>query len=251
MSRKPKVLVLNLNDELIQKLKGKNYEVVTVGKSEIISSNEHSFYENKFKNLNKYNWILFTSRNGVKKFIEKCKLLGISLSEIKTKIAAVGPKTAKELKINNIEVNFLPSKFTTECLARELPANAGDKLLLIRSKLANEEMEEILKSRGFYVDTLRIYEVKYSISSYNIDEILDCDIIIFTSASSVKALTNLLDEKVIRKLKEKCTVACIGPVTSETALNMGFKVEIIPKRYTIEDLIEEIEKNYGRFKSDS
>ncbi|MFP3189807.1 MAG: uroporphyrinogen-III synthase [Thermoproteota archaeon] len=245
MNKKTKVLVLKLNNDLIQKLKEKGYETLIIGETEVNFVEDFNSIDEKIKKINEYEWILFTSRNAVKKFAERCIFLGEDLSNLKPKIAAVGLKTAQELSKINMRVDFIPTAFTTENLAKELPANKGDKLLLIRSKIAYEKMEEILKSRGFLVDSIRIYDVKFKKVDYIADEVLKCKLIVLTSASSVKALFKLLDDETVKKLKENCDVACIGPITAKAALDMGFKVTIVPKRYTIDDLIDEIEKNYG------
>src|SRR5579875_3881318 len=102
--------------------------------------------------IEEYDWLVFTSATAVRYFYRRVKELRIPLANLKARFAAVGNKTAEALKEIGIEKSFIPSKNTTEGLASELPKE-GKRVLLLRSNLANEELYNILKDRGFEVDT--------------------------------------------------------------------------------------------------
>jgi len=237
--------------ELIEnKLIEKGFKVNSIEVGRLSILNDWNNIDKEIVNLDKYDWIIFTSKTGVNLFFDRIETSNINLHELKLKFAAVGSKTANEIIKHGFNVSFIPEIYTTYELGNNLPLNQGNKILLIRSKLSNDELEKILIRRGFQVKTIYAYQIAFVKSNYDENEIINCDLVIFTSSSMILGLINFLDKDTLEIVKNKCAVACIGPITKESAEKFGFKVKIVPKRYTIDDLINEIEKFYGNIKSD-
>src|ERR1700722_4136475 len=102
-----------------------------------------------FQDLASFDWILFTSANGVRIFIKMLKDEKINLSVLKkVKIAAVGTKTAETLKKNDLTVHFIPAEFTTENLANEFKNIKGKKILFPRADISTPLLVKALEKKG-------------------------------------------------------------------------------------------------------
>ncbi len=182
-----------------------------------------------------FNWLIFTSSNAASYFLETIsplKLEGI-------KIAAVGKKTADCLEDHGLEVNFIPSDYTSETLGNEIPVLPNEKVFIPQSALSTNNLVEQLKNKKALVETLAIYDnqsVKYS--KEELDKILNkpIDFITFTSGSCVKAYINNKINLPIAK------IICIGPSTTKVAAENNLEVAAIPNEYTVEGMVEEIKK---------
>jgi len=192
------------------------------------------------ENLKNSDWVVFTSRNGVKYFLEKAgkKLLS------QKKIAAVGPKTRDELTINNLAVDFIPSKFTTKDLGEEIPINAGEKIFLPRANIASKALTEILEKRGAVVFNVPIYQTKLIAKrSKELEEMFlkkQISLITFTSPSTIEGFfRGFNDEKIKLKILD-CPVLCIGPVTEKKAKEVGFKKVFVAESFTTDGMINKL-----------
>ncbi len=196
-------------------------------------------------NLNKYDWIIFTSVNGVKFFWQRAKKIGFTAKEIsQIKIAAVGPATAYALKKRKLKVNFFPKNFLTREIVTGLGKLSGKRVLLPRADIAKSELKEILSQKGAIVNQVSAYSTILAKSSSKLKTILkeeEIDWITFTSSSTVKNFTQLLNG-INKKILAKTKIACIGPVTAKTAAKAGFTVDIVAKIHTIDGLVDAIVK---------
>ncbi len=203
--------------------------------------------------LEKYDWILFTSVNGVKFFFERLDALEEDVRELGgVKIGAIGPKTALAVKNQGIRPDLVPSEYRAEAVIEGMKQwkLKGARILLPRATVAREVLPVELASMGATVDEVPAYEtVKPDEDTGHVREMFEkgiLDMVTFTSSSTV---TNFMDmfrgqvEQLIEWMA-KVTVACIGPITAETAEKNGLTVAITPKEYTIEALTEEIVKYF-------
>ncbi len=188
-----------------------------------------------------FDWIVFTSGYGAKTFAEEVMSGGLFHLLLNVKVAAVGPGTYSSLKRFGIGVDFLPENYTTSALADELPAEAGKRVLTVRSKEGGSELEEALSKRGFIVRRINAYEnVK---RRKPIREVSDNDIVIFGSSEIVRTFAELS-----REVRPANLYAVpIGPKTLNECTRLGYRILFVPKVYTYEEIFEELRslKNGG------
>ncbi len=198
------------------------------------------------KKISNYNWVIFTSENGVKIFF---KILWEASKDWRvfgnTKIAVIGASTKKALEKFGIKPDLVPAKdFTQEGLINEFAKLdiKNNSILIPRAKEARELLLEKLKEMGAKVDVLPIYETKIcKESKEKLKKALEegVDIVTFTSSSTVKNFFKLCEDLDKEKLKD-LIFASIGPITSSTLRDFGFEPHIEAKEYTIEGLVNAI-----------
>ncbi|MBI2841787.1 MAG: uroporphyrinogen-III C-methyltransferase, partial [Armatimonadetes bacterium] len=192
-----------------------------------------------------YDWIIFTSANGVEIFIKRLFELGHDVRAMGgAKLAAIGPATAAALHRYGLKVDYVPSEFVAEAVVQGFPEDpSGKKILLARAKEAREALPEMLMEMGADVTVLPVYETIVEDSDAGrVREMIqagEVDIVTFTSSSTVKNFVGLLDGI---QLPENVTVACIGPITAKTAQELGLEPDIVAEDYTIDGLVEAVLK---------
>jgi uroporphyrinogen-III synthase len=204
------------------------------------------------RNLSSYDWIIFTSVNAVRFFLQRGKEIGISVQEqLKGKVAAVGTKTAVALRKQNIKVDHIPAKFTADDLLESLKDElvAGQKVLIPHANLAKKNLANGLENLGLFVDDIVTYETIADDScKEEVRHLLEnsqADVITFTSPSTVHNFLALLDGLNWEEFLHSVTIAVIGPVTAEAAKQLGLKVDVIAKEYSIPGLIQELVRHVG------
>lgn len=193
-----------------------------------------------------YDWLLFTSANGVRVLLDRVRDLGRDVRSLKgPKIGAIGPKTAEAIADAGIKVDFTPTEFVAEAVVREFPENASGKRILIpRAEQAREVLPDKLTEQGASVDVVESYRTEIEDSDTpRIKDMLaagEIDIVTFTSSSTVQNFATLVGKGGAVSLPEDVKVACIGPITAQTATDCGLKVHAVADQYTIEGLVAAI-----------
>jgi uroporphyrinogen III methyltransferase/synthase len=204
-------------------------------------------------NLSKYDWLIFTSSNGVDAFFNRLYKSGQDARAIhKAKIAAIGPPTAERLKKYGIIADIIPVEFRAEGIMDTLTPHLkpGMNILIPRALEAREILPLQLKELGLNVDIAVAYQTITGGDSVENDLALslragEIDLVTFTSSSTVTNLLNILGNEAA-SLLAGVKVACIGPVTAETCLKHGLKIDIIAQEYTINGLVEAIEAYFEK-----
>ncbi|GAB2720530.1 uroporphyrinogen-III C-methyltransferase [Paenibacillus thermoaerophilus] len=205
--------------------------------------------------LDAYNWVVFTSVNGVEFFFKRLRELRIDIRRLASaRIAAVGPKTAEALAERGLIAELLPGKFQAEDLFEALkPLLAeGDSVLLPRSAIAREILPEALREIGVNVTVADVYE--NVVSDEGVEDIVKLlkdkaiHVVTFTSSSTVKNLLAALDkaDEDPLALLEGAEIACIGPVTAATAERAGLRVTYMAEEATVRSLVEAIAAATGK-----
>ncbi|WP_430487434.1 uroporphyrinogen-III synthase [Priestia flexa] len=195
--------------------------------------------------LHTYQWIIFTSQNGVDFFYQWLNLLNIHSSLAKScKVAVVGKKTGEALKKRGVEPDVTPEEYVAESLLEALvkEANPHEKILVVRGNLARPILLRGLDEKGYRVTDLVMYEtVQNKASMTELQRAVEqADIITFTSSSTVNFFVDMMDSKQdwLSVINEK-VVICIGPITAQTAAK--YEIEhIVPEEYTINGMIEKM-----------
>ena len=205
--------------------------------------------------LRSYDWLIFTSANGVHFFWERLKEKGKVGLPSSMKVCAIGPATAKQLGKKKISVDYLPKEFIAESILDGFQKKfiKGKRILLARAQKARDILPKGLRKMGAKVDVVAVYRtVKPKGGSKRLRQLLadgKIDVITFTSSSTVNHFVDLLKKENIKKWLKGMVIACIGPVTAKTARDWGMKVQIQPKQYTIPGLTRAIAEYFSTLSS--
>ena len=194
-----------------------------------------------------YDWLIFTSVNGVKYFFEQLFEQGKdvrTLGHLQT--AAIGPATAEKLLEFGIKTDIVPENYRAESVvaAFEEIDIAGRKILLPRAGEARPVLPKELTKMGARVDEISVYHTEPVTDKA--EELIqklenkEVDLITFTSSSTVTNFKALLPESRFETLLKGVTVASIGPITTDTAEKLGFHVDITAETFTIPGLCDAI-----------
>jgi uroporphyrinogen III methyltransferase/synthase len=195
-----------------------------------------------------YDWIVFTSPNGVDAFFAIFFKLYDDAREIgPAKIAAIGPATAQRVRDFRLHVDLQPEEFVAEAVVKEFEKDGGVenlRILIARAEKARDLLPKKLSGMGAIVDEAFAYktvpETRDVTGARHRFSTEGADLITFTSSSTVE---NFLDLKLPWPAGMK--VASIGPITSATARERGLNVDVEAKRHDIAGLVEAIRKFYG------
>lgn len=201
-------------------------------------------------NLAQYQWVLFTSVNGVEAFFQRlCSQKLDSRALHNLRIGSIGPATAKALETRGIAVDYLPEVYTSQGLITGLKGwdISGQRFLLPRADIADKELTQGISQLGAEAHDVAIYQTVAATDTLSqAKEMLisgEIDIITFTSSSTVSNLLAVFEGKTAMVNNTK--VACIGPKTADTATKAGLKADIIAKEHTIPGLVSAIEQYFG------
>ncbi|WP_050030271.1 uroporphyrinogen-III C-methyltransferase [Verrucomicrobium sp. BvORR034] len=193
-----------------------------------------------------YEWIVFTSPNGVDRFFEMFyKLYDDARSIGAAKIAAIGPGTAERVKAYHLAVDLMPEKFVAEGLIKAFKEQSVENqtVLWVKAESTREVLGNELVGMGAILDEAIAYRtVPEDADHESITQFKEegADVITFTSSSTVE---HFLELKV--PLPEGIKVASIGPITSDTLRKHGVRIDIEAKEHSIPGLVKAIEKHLG------
>ena len=217
----------------------------------VIPPEDYTPMDDSIETLSKFDWIVFTSVNGVEYFFERLFSKGYDVRQLHTmKTACIGPATATMLRSFGLSSDIIPESYRAESVVDAFKNEAvqGKNILIPRAKEARPVLPVELKKMGALVHEVVAYrtiEVAEN-AEHLIDQLRsgDVDAITFTSSSTVKNFAAVLPEGELESIMENVKVACIGPITAETAEKLGFKTDICAESYTIPGLTEAILKHY-------
>lgn len=199
--------------------------------------------------LHAYHWLIFTSVNGVSAFFARLGAAGKDTRALGyAKVAAIGSATAAQLRAFGITADLVPAEYRAEAVAEALrpilPPRAH--ILLPRAQEARDVLPDTLRAHGAAVDVVAAYETVPEVEGgAALAEHLtrgEIDVVTFTSSSTVKNLVKMLGN--ITPLRQ-AKIACIGPVTADTARSFALEPDIVAEEYTIDGLVNSI-KEYVR-----
>jgi uroporphyrinogen-III synthase len=196
-----------------------------------------------------YDWLVFTSKNGVDFFFNLFEKLSESEQKL-PRIAVVGSKTASALSARGYTADIVPDEFVAEGLVDTLMpyVHRNSRIILARGNLSRKLLVDEFESVGVHVKDLIVYNTvaDESMREKLVSQLPDIDVITFTSSSTVTYFFKLLEDSQYLEYMKELVVACIGPIAKRTALEAGLKVHICPNRYTTDDLLEEIILYYNQ-----
>ena len=201
--------------------------------------------DQSIKMLSKYDWLIFTSQNGVQFFSKRMAAVGEPPDKLRDiKVAAIGPATAAALASLGKKANYIPDEFLSEKIVRGLGDVKGKRILLPRTDIASSSLPETLRKQGASVDEVVAYRTVVP-EDLSLDGLLTVlrrgvDVVAFTSPSTVRNLAHVAEAVGLGAILKGAKVACIGPVTADAARAVGVHVDIVAANHTIDDLVEAI-----------
>jgi uroporphyrinogen III methyltransferase/synthase len=202
---------------------------------------DYSPLDNAIARLDTYDWLIFTSVNGVRFFLDRLDRSARDLRSIRARICAIGPATRDAVERLHLKVDVMPTEYVAEGLLAAFAAYdlTGARILLPRAAVARDTIPTELTRRGAHIEVVEAYRTEIpEYASVAAQEVFGSkpDWITFTSSSTVKNLLAAAGRDAIKGVR----VASIGPVTSETARRHGLTVTVEAKQFTIDGLVEAI-----------
>jgi len=194
--------------------------------------------------LREYQWVIFTSANGVRFFWDRLQRVGRDVRDLfGIAVCAIGPATAAALLDRGIRADLVPAEFKAEGLLEAIGDERvqGARILLARAAEAREVLPEELMRRGAIVDVVPAYRtVRNTANAEELRGLLRdgrVHAVTFTSSSTVRYFLDLVGDEAAELLRG-VVVASIGPITAETAARHGIASDIVPDSYTIPALVD-------------
>lgn len=239
---------LEVSNELQRKLEEMKLKTLSFPSIAIHKSILTKKIQKELNNISSFDWILFTSRNGVRFFMQALEELGIDTSLLQKKyIAAVGPKTAEEVKKYQLPVHFIPSEFTTEDLSKGLQEVKDKRILLPRADIATSTLTKQLEKKGALVTNIAIYNTEFTrCESNGFEDLLDNKQIACITFTSPSTITGFL--KNCETIKNKSAifslpVLAIGPVTGNALKHHGFQKIYTADTFTVEGMVSKLKES--------
>ena len=193
------------------------------------------------RRLRDYDWVVFTSANGVSAFIDRLWTVAQDVEDTSgVRIAAVGDATATRLREAGLSADLVPNRFIAESVVVEMAAQGidGRRILLPQAEIARDTVAEGLRQAGAIVDVVVAYRTILP-DGHDPDEVLQLiagvDIVTFASPSSVRNVLTMA-----RGWLADVPIVCIGPVTADAAREAGLPVAGVADTYTTEGLVDAI-----------
>jgi len=195
--------------------------------------------------LHGYDWLIFTSPNGVAAFFDYFFRQFHDMRDIGgVRIAAVGPATAKKLKELHLQVDLMPDEAVAANIAEafsEYESIENLRICLLRAEVANRELPEGLEALGAIVDDVAVYRTVTETEDVNGDAArlveTGADWITFTSGSTVENFNTRFDLPALLKKFPNLRIASIGPETSKVLAKRGLKADLEAPQHTAEGLV--------------
>ena len=231
-------------------LRGLGASVIEIPFIEIRKPQSYQPLDEALKNIGNYDWLIFTSANGVEAMWGRFRKLRLTRRALEhLQIAAIGPATKKAIVKHGLKVKMVPEEYVAESVVKGLRDKVnGKRVVLIRAKVARDVIPEELRSAGAEVDVIEAYETAVPEKSRaRLRALMKSaarrpHIVTFTSSSTAKNFAELLGKSKARSagLLKHVQFASIGPVTSATLRELQMPVAIEAREFTMGGLLRAI-----------
>jgi uroporphyrinogen III methyltransferase/synthase len=240
-------------DETARDIRDRGAEPIVVPAIEIGPPPDAAAFEASLRQLDAYDLVAFTSANGVDRSLDTLYAAGRDARSFgRAKVAAIGPGTLAALRRRGIVADVVAREFRGEGLADAilvaLPTGTR-RVLLLRALVARDALPTALRARGIVVDVVAAYETRPAPPSA-IDALRKAleggavDVVTFTSSSTVRELCAALGPDA-RELLSHALLAVIGPITADTARELGLTVTVAAAEYTVAGLLDALERHFA------
>ncbi len=230
--------------EFAKKIAGRMAVTIEIPVTKIKTLTDSGDFIKTLARIHAYDWVIFTSCNGVETFFAVLAKLGKDARVFgSAKIAAIGVRTAETLAGFGIKADFVPSAFTSNDLARGLidfTNLRGKKVLLLRSQIASDDLTQLLEAAGASIDNVPVYTHEKNLC--DMKPLSERPIRWLTFASPFAAVCFFEQVSVDFVKSKDAKVASIGPVTSKKLAELGVKVDVEASEHTFDGLLAAIEQ---------
>ncbi|HLI86502.1 MAG TPA: uroporphyrinogen-III C-methyltransferase [Bryobacteraceae bacterium] len=230
-------------EALSARLRALGAEVIELPTIEIRPAADYTALDRAIQNLACYDWLIFTSSNGVRFFLDRLDRSAVDLRSLRARICAIGPATRAAVEALHLKVDLMGRDYVAEGLLEAFQSHdlAGKRILLPRAAVARDLVPAELTRRGAHVEVVEAYRTvipeeapAQAAAIFGSGRKPDC--IAFTSSSTVQ---NFVTAAGAHSL-DGVTVASIGPITSQTARSLGVQVTVEANPYSVDGLVEAI-----------
>ncbi|MSO20113.1 MAG: uroporphyrinogen-III C-methyltransferase [Acidobacteria bacterium] len=233
--------------ELVQPLRALGAETLELPTIAIEDPEDWSGLDGALKKIKQYDWLVFTSANGVRQFMKRLAQAGQDIRALTgAKLCAIGPATADELRTLHLQVDKVPNEYVAEGVVKSfarVPLK-GKRILMPRARVARDVLPDALRARGARVDVVEAYRSVLPQDSAQRAQVIferhAPTLAVFTSSSAVNNLFKLLPEAELRRHLDSVKIASIGPITSQTLRDHGLAVSMEPAEHTVPALVRAI-----------
>jgi uroporphyrinogen III methyltransferase/synthase len=238
--------------EFSQLLEAYGAEPVEVPTIQIVPPASWQAIDDAITRLSSYQWLIFTSVNGVRPFMDRLHVAGKDARALaKLRLCAIGPRTAQELGTYGVTPDVVPAEFQAEGVIAALAhvGIRGSHVLIPRAEVAREILPEQLRELGATVDVIPVYRtIGPAVDVASLTQQLhegQVAAVTFTSSSTVRNFVELFGGRdAVRPLVARVVIACIGPITARTAEEYGLTVTVMPAKNTVPALAEAIVRHF-------
>ena len=224
-------------DPLAGRLTALGAQAIELPTIEIAPALDYGPLDRAIFQLASYDWLIFTSANGVRCFIDRLDASPTDLRQLGARICAIGPATAAAIETLHLKVDLMGKEYVAEGLLEAFAAYSleGARILLPRAAVARDLVPVELAKRGAKVDVVEAYRtIIPEDAAQRVAALGKVDAITFTSSSTVR---NFVAAAGARGLAGSKAIS-IGPVTTATAHELGLEVAAQARTYTIDGLVE-------------
>jgi uroporphyrinogen-III synthase len=215
--------------------------VIELPTIEIQAAADYGPLDRAIAQLASYDWLIFTSANGVRAFVERMDRSVADLRSLRARLCAIGPATRAAIEALHLKVDLVGTEYVAEGLLQAFASHPleGARILLPRAAVARDVIPAELARRGAQVDVVEAYRTALpQDAAARAREIFGGspkpDWIAFTSSSTVRNFVSVAGAEALAGVR----VASIGPVTSQTAREFGIEVAVEARAFTIDGLVE-------------
>jgi uroporphyrinogen III methyltransferase/synthase len=240
--------------ELVEALEQLGANVIEAPTVRIVAPNDYGPLDRACVEVGTYDWLVFTSANGVDHFFQRLQLSPLDVRALSgVRLCAIGPGTADRLARHCLKVDLMPSEYRAEAVVEALRSTgdlSGKRFLLPRADIARELLADQLRNSGAEVTEVTAYRsvsVEADEGEPDIYRMLldkQVDVMTFTSASTVRNFVRRHGQEAVADLLRSVAIASIGPVTAEAAQQCGITTSIMPEEYTIPALVRAIVQHF-------
>lgn len=202
--------------------------------------------------LDEYQWLVFTSANGVNYFLNRLWETGYDARKLaRLKIATIGPSTAEALQQFRLRADLIPDQYRAEALAAALkPLVQGQKILWAGANRGREVLQTELAEVSATVDKIVVYEnhdvASWGSESLELLESGEIDWIGLSSPSIARNFSRLLTEDIRQHLGSRTRLVSISPVTTQAATDAGLQIDAEAEEYLWDGIFAAIQKHVSR-----
>ncbi len=234
--------------ELASRLSERGAFVQNIPLISIHPADDYSALDDAVATVSRFQWILFTSPNGVQYFMKRLFHMGFDIRTLSgIAVGAIGSGTASRLMEYGIRADHVPKKYTSSAFVDSLAeaySICGNRILLPRSDIAPNDMIIRLEGHGAAVEPVTAYRTVSDLSSSEllIDTVKQgsLDMITFTSSSTVHSFAELLGTDLMEAFRDSIHAASIGPETSTALKQHGIKPALEADEHSIDGLYHAI-----------